>query len=175
MLLYYLVAQSLRIAYERFQGPDLRQWIASSAHLLYYCQNCQPHQPRIKVHLLPPGQPNMHPELQSIEMAINASAWLAYNAPEPLIGGFDCPHLAERWGLRGISVYAVFVEARPDNTYGCRQNRCRSYIARSLERAIQHQRYYHFNHSPFVCIPSNGTLWFVSSSMLSSSVHRASS
>lgn len=117
----------------------------------------------------------MNAELQSIEGTINASTWLAANAPEPLIGDFNCPSLAEGWGPRGIPVYYVFVEARPDNAYGCCRPACHAYITHSLEDAIRHQRCHHFNHSPFVCIPANGTLWFVLRSILASSFHHPAS
>ena len=120
-------------------------------------------------------QPNMNADRQSIERDIDDSAWLAANTREPLIGNSDCPSLADDLGPRGMPLYYVFVEERPDHTFGCCRDACNAFNTPSLEAAIRHQRYHHFNHSPFVCLPANGTPWFVSNFTLLSSFHHPAS
>ena len=111
---------------------------------------------------------------RSIERAIDTSTWLAANTLEPRIGDFDCPTLAETLGPPGMPLYIVFVEEKPDHTFGCCRDVCRAFNTASLEHAIRHQRY-HFNHSPFFCLPANGTPWFVSNFTLPSSFHHPAS
>lgn len=90
-----------------------------------------------------------------------SSPWFDKNHVEPVVGHPDCPGLADDYGIPGASCYTVFVEVNEDRIYGCRYESCSAFRARSLEDAIRHQRYYHFYHRPFVCIPSNGGLWYV--------------
>ena len=90
-----------------------------------------------------------------------SSPWLEKNDVEPVVGHPDCPGLADDYGIPGASCYTVFVEFNEDRIYGCRHESCSAFRARSLDDAIRHQRYYHFYHRPFVCVPSNGKQWYV--------------
>jgi len=122
----------------------------------------------------------LHPSLHSIEPQIstrmredldhlatmyNQSQWLSENKHEPHIGDPDAPALADEYGARGRSCYAVFVSMSRDGTYGCFHDSCflpvdrGGYSARSLDQAIRHQRYHHFYHQPFECVPVDGTHW----------------
>ena len=105
----------------------------------------------------------MDHDLQRIVRTINASAWLRDNDPEVRIGHPDCPVEAEQYGARGQSVYTAFVDFQNDYTYGCKDEACRTYSTRSLEEAVRHQRYHHFNHLPYACVPASGAMWYVSS------------
>ena len=125
------------------------------------------HQPSSSV--LSPGPGNGSPHItiaENIELtedlrmlieAINASAWLRDNDPEPRIGHPDCPAGASQYGLRGESVYTVFVTLQNDGTYGCKDEACRAYSTQSLDAAVRHQRSYHFDHLPYACVPASGT------------------
>ena len=99
-------------------------------------------------------------ELKQLEENFNASDWLRNQSMEPLVGDSICPYLAEKYGMNRRSCYTVFVKKNIGNgTYGCRHERCRGFHADSLEDAITHQRYHHFDHRPFGCIPSSGSQW----------------
>jgi hypothetical protein len=98
-------------------------------------------------------------ELRQLEDIFNKSVWLLDDLIEPVIGHPSCPALAEKYGIRGASCYTVFVQVNDDDTYGCHNERCRALRAHSLEEAIRHQRYYHFDHRPFECIPPSGAHW----------------
>ena len=102
-----------------------------------------------------------HPDLIAFAKWISASAWLDKNDLEPVVGHPDCPGLADEHGIPGTSCYTVFVKFNEGGTYGCRYESCSAFRAHSLDNAIRHQRYYHFYHRPFVCIPSNGKSWYV--------------
>ena len=112
---------------------------------------------------------------QSIKRDIDTSVWLEANTMEPRIGDSECPSLADNLGPRGMPVYYVFVETKPDQTFGCCRDVCHAYSTLSLEDAIRHQRYHHFKHSPFICFPPDGTPWFVSKFTLPSSFHHPAS
>ena len=98
-------------------------------------------------------------ELKQLEEDFNASDWLGNHSIEPLVGDLECHYLAEKYGMDRTSCYTVFVEDNGDETYGCRHERCRGFQADSLEEAITHQRYHHFDHRPFECIPLSGSQW----------------
>jgi len=110
-----------------------------------------------------PTQKRIH--LKTLVAIFNASTWLRGNHHEPRIGDPDAPQLAELYGPRGRSCYIVFVHDWGDGTYGCCHEACfrpaghGGYATRSLEDAIRHQRYNHFNHRPFECVPINGSQW----------------
>jgi hypothetical protein len=98
-------------------------------------------------------------ELKQLEDNFNESAWRRNDRIEPLIGDRSCHYLAEKYGILRASCYTVFVQDNGDDTYGCRHKRCHAFQAHSLEDAIRHQRYHHFYHQPFECIPPNGAQW----------------
>ena len=103
-------------------------------------------------------------DLDVLKNVFDGSDWLAGNLPEPCIGDQDCHELAVKYGARGLSCFAVFVHDWGNRTYGCRHEDCfrggdGGAVFRSLEEGIRHQRYHHFYHQPFVCIPPNGTPW----------------
>ena len=103
----------------------------------------------------------MDGNLPNLEKKINASAWLRHNNPEPCIGDHDCPAEAEGYGGRGQSIYTAFVKIQGDDIYGCKYDACHAYSIRSFDEAVRHQRYHHFNHSPFVCEPISGNIWCI--------------
>jgi hypothetical protein len=86
--------------------------------------------------------------------AFNNSNWHKKNLQEPRIGDPDCPELAAQYGARGISCYVVFVSEKGQGLYGCIREHCAPYTTRSLEDALCHQRFYHFDHRPFECVHS---------------------
>ena len=105
----------------------------------------------------------MYQGLQKLTKVINASVWLRDHEPEPRIGHPNCPPEAEQYGILGASVYTVFVEVQNEGTYGCKHEKCHFNSTRSLDDAVRHQRYHHFNHLPYACIPPSGARWYVSS------------
>ena len=108
-------------------------------------------------------------DLIQLEQSIISSLWHTANALEPQCGHPDCPYLAERYGIRGISCYTAFVDIKPNGSFGCWREECSAYSTRRLEDAVKHQRSSHFNHRPFFCVPTNGTAWCVSFSTALSS------
>ena len=104
----------------------------------------------------------MDVNLQKLEEIINMSAWLRDGELEPCIGERNCPAEADPYGIRGLSVYTAFVKNQHGDAYGCKYERCRAYSTRSMEEAVRHQRHHHFNHSPYLCVPANGGMWYVS-------------
>jgi hypothetical protein len=98
-------------------------------------------------------------ELKKLEDNYNESGWLLNHNHEPLVGDRSCHYLAEKYGIPRTSCYTVFVQDNEDDTYGCRHERCRAFQTDSLEDAITHQRYHHFDHRPFQCIPPSGAQW----------------
>ena len=103
--------------------------------------------------------PKRREDLAKLEEMFNESPWLLQHLLEPLIGDPNCPEMAETYGITRASCYTVFVELNEDETYGCRFERCHAYEERSLEEAIRHQRYHHFDHRPFECISVGGARW----------------
>jgi len=99
-------------------------------------------------------------DLKMLEQECDRSLWLAQNVLEPRLGDHNCPKLADSRGIRGMSLYTAFVRSRSDRTYGCHFEPCSSYYTPSLEESIRHQRDYHFNHQPFVCLPASGKPWY---------------
>jgi hypothetical protein len=98
-------------------------------------------------------------DLIELERQILSSPSHAANALEPPCGSPDCPYLADCYGIRGMSWYTAFTIAKPDGTFGCWRAECSAYSARKLDDAVKHQRAQHFNHKPFLCVPTNGTVW----------------
>ena len=99
-------------------------------------------------------------DLNRLEDLFNKSAWLRDHLLEPVIGHPKCPQEAEQYGIGGASCYTVFVEDNEDGTYGCRHERCHPFQFDSLERAITHQRYHHFDHRPYECTTLLGSaIW----------------
>ena len=104
-------------------------------------------------------------DLNKLVDIFNRSPWLHGNILEPRIGDPDTPKLAEAYGARGRSCFIVFVHEWGNGAYRCFHESCfrpieqGGYSARSLEDAIRHQRYHHFYHSPFRCVPINGDQW----------------
>ena len=116
----------------------------------------------------PPTQPpaNNHrsgnereDDLALLEQQILSSPWHAANALEPVCGSPECPHLADRYGVRGMSCYTALVVTNPDGTFRCWREECSANPARHLEDVVKHQRTNHFNHKPFLCVPTNNTVW----------------
>jgi hypothetical protein len=105
-------------------------------------------------------------DLEQLKEKYLDSSWLRRNVPEPRIGDIDCPADAEEYGLRGQSCYTIFVTNRGSGDFGCIEEGCVTFSAKSRESALRHQRDYHFGHKPFVCTPSNGVAWFVVTSLI---------
>ena len=102
----------------------------------------------------------MSRDLKILENTYNNSEWLQNHDHEPLVGDLDCPALAQEYGISRVSCYSVFLE-EINATYLCRFERCRGFAPSSLEDALRHQRYNHFDHRPFLCAPDNGKQWQV--------------
>jgi len=83
-------------------------------------------------------------DLIQVAQNIVSSPWHAANALEPTFGDPDCPYLADRYGIRGMSYYTVFA-TKPNGTLGCWREECSSYSAWRLEDAVKHQRTNHSN------------------------------
>ena len=98
-------------------------------------------------------------DLTQLEQDIISSPWHAANALEPTCGSLNCPYRADLYGIRGLSCYTAFVDTKPDGTFGCWYEECSRYSVRRLEDAVKHLRANHFNHKPFLCVPTNGTPW----------------
>jgi len=89
-------------------------------------------------------------DIQRIDQWINTSSWLKLNVYEPLVGSPDSSPLVDKYGVRGLSCYSSLVEGRDDGTFGCRQERCMHFSAKTMEGAIKHQRA-HYDHRPYKC------------------------
>ena len=104
-------------------------------------------------------------DLKNLEAIFNRSSWLRGNNHEPRIGDPDAPKLAEAYGARGRSCFIVFVHEWGNGRYGCCHESCfrpmeqGGFSTRTLEDALRHQRYHHFYHKPFECVPANGVHW----------------
>jgi hypothetical protein len=105
-----------------------------------------------------PGTQKEH-DLNRLEQEIISSPWYAVNALEPTCGTPACPYLADCYGVRGMSCYTALVDVKPNGTFGCWHEGCTTYSAGKIEDAVKHQRTNHFNHRPFLCTPTNGTIW----------------
>ena len=91
-------------------------------------------------------------EVKELEKAFNESSWLHNHAMEPVIGHPDCPAAAEKHGVRGMPCYTALVQDYGNGRFGCRYEECRRFWVNSLDDAVRHMRYQHFDHRPFVCI-----------------------
>ena len=98
-------------------------------------------------------------DLESLENLYKISLWFRSNAPEPLIGDQDCPHLAQTYGLLRRSCLTVFLDVQNDNTVKCRFERCFAFTFSTVDDALKHLREHHFGNRPFVCLPTNGITW----------------
>jgi hypothetical protein len=98
-------------------------------------------------------------DFTQLEQKIISSPWYASNTHEPICGNPDSPYLADCYGIRGMSCYTAFLDAKPNGAYGCWREECSAYSTRKLEDAVKHQRTNHFSHRPFLCVPTNGTVW----------------
>ena len=98
-------------------------------------------------------------DLKELEQSIIYSPWYAANSLEPICGSPNSPYHAGFYGIRGLSCYTAFVDTNPNGTFGCWYEECPRYSARRLEDALRHQRANHFNHKPFLCVPTNGAAW----------------
>ena len=98
-------------------------------------------------------------DLKVLENAYNSAEWLKNHDHEPLIGDPNCPSLAQEYGIARASCYSVFLKKTSEDTYLCRFERCQGFSACSLEHALRHQRYCHFDHRPFLCAPASGKQW----------------
>jgi hypothetical protein len=107
-------------------------------------------------------------DLIQLEQEIISSPWYAANALEPTCGTPGCPYAADRYGICGMSCYTPFVDTKPNGTFGCWREECSAYSTQKREDAVKHQRANHFNHRPFLCTPTNGTVWSVALSTVSS-------
>jgi ankyrin repeat protein len=90
-------------------------------------------------------------EIEEIEEAFNKSTWLQNHTLEPVVGNPLCPAAAEEHGITGMSCYTALVEKYGDDLFGCRYEACRMFRINSIEDAVRHLRYHHFDHRPFLC------------------------
>lgn len=90
----------------------------------------------------------MQRDLDALRRSFEEAEWLPGH--EPIIGSPDCDELAEKYGARGRSCYAVFVYEKAGGSYGCRHERCfrdgddKGPSFHSMAEAIKHQRNFHF-------------------------------
>lgn len=114
------------------------------------------------------GQINNEPQaiadLKTLEKSFRESTWLRGNHHEPLVGDPDCPYLAQAYGLSRRSCLSVFVDTHTAG-YKCRFERCFAFTFKNLDEALKHLRQHHFGNRPFVCLPENGTTWYVTFSV----------
>ena len=111
--------------------------------------------------------PSAEAEFKQIREEYLESTWYRFNTVEPPIGSIDCSPLAEGRGPKGRSCYFVFVTELHPRGYGCVEEACAGFSATTVEAALRHQRAHHFGHAPFLCIPTNGEIWYVLISFLS--------
>ncbi len=107
----------------------------------------------------PMADPQATKDLESLEKVYRNSLWLRRDAPEPLIGDQDCPHLAQTYGLLRRSCLTVFLDAQSNSNVKCRFERCFSFTFSTVDNALKHLREYHFGNRPFVCVPTSGIAW----------------
>ena len=98
-------------------------------------------------------------DLESLEKLYKISLWFRSDAPEPLIGDQDCPHLAQTYGLLRRSCLTVFLDVQNDNNVKCRFERCFAFTFSTVDNALKHLREHHFGNRPFVCLSTNGVTW----------------
>jgi len=98
-------------------------------------------------------------DLKSLEELYIKALWFRSDAPEPLIGDQDCPHLAQTYGLLRRSCLTVFLDAQNNSDVKCRFERCFAFTFSTVDTALKHVREYHLGNRPFVCLPTNGVTW----------------
>ena len=90
----------------------------------------------------------MQRDLETLRISFEECSWPP--GTEAIIGSPDCPRLAELYGDRGRSCYAVFIYKKKDGKYGCLHERCfrdgeeGGPSFQSPEQAIRHQQRHHF-------------------------------
>jgi len=99
---------------------------------------------------------------KELEKLIEASDFFRNNEHEPNVGDMDCPEVPKGYGTRGQSLYTVFITKGHDNIYRCAFEEHRPHSTANLEEAIRHVRHHHFNHCPYLCVPTNGDQWYAS-------------
>ena len=103
--------------------------------------------------------PHAAADLKTLEELYRKAPWLRSDAFEPLIGGQDCPHLAQTYGLPRRSCLTAFLDAQDDGDVKCRFERCFAFTFSNVDNALKHLREHHFGNRPFVCLPTNGPTW----------------
>jgi hypothetical protein len=98
-------------------------------------------------------------DLAALEETYTESLWVHSNQREPLVGDQSCNHLAQKYGLSRRSCLTVFIDARDDTACKCRFERCFPLTFNNIDGALKHLRQHHFDHRPFICLPTNGTTW----------------
>jgi len=98
-------------------------------------------------------------DLLTLEKIYRDALWFRTDAPEPLIGDQDCPHLAQTYGLPRRSCLTVFLELHDDGSVKCRFERCLAFTFSTVDNGLKHLREHHFGNRPFVCLPENGRTW----------------
>jgi len=98
-------------------------------------------------------------DLLTLEKIYRDALWFRADAPEPLIGDQDCPHLAQTYGLPRRSCLTVFLEVHDDGSVKCRFERCFAFTFSTIDNGLKHLREHHFGNRPFVCLPENGRIW----------------
>jgi hypothetical protein len=162
------------LSWTRSQAPSQRQ-ASVRAHIFSHPHNVSNHSLRLVFFPNPSSELHRIMELQmstqkredlnKLVAIFNSSPWLRANVHEPRVGDPDTPELAEAYGVRGRSCFIVFVDDWEDGTYRCCHESCfrpverGGYSTRSLEDALRHQRYHHFYHRPFECVPVDGSHW----------------
>jgi len=94
-------------------------------------------------------------DLKALQKVFNNQAWIRNHSLEPVVGHPLCPAGAETHGICGLSCFTAFVKESAtegeEGKWECRFEACRGSRVTSLEDAIRHVRYLHFDHRPFVC------------------------
>ena len=96
--------------------------------------------------------------LKILEEASNKTDWLRNHNLEPVVRHHLRPAGAETHLIRGLSCLTALVKQSEieKETWECRFDECRHFRVTSLEDAIRHELYMHFDHRRFV-----RTLWSV--------------
>ena len=106
------------------------------------------------------GTQGMNEDLRELKECIEREDWFINNAHEPTAGAPESLTLADKYGIRGKSLFTAYVKENGEGVYGCVYEPCFAFSTRELEEAIRHIRDHHFNHSPFSC-----GQWYVSQSL----------
>jgi hypothetical protein len=105
------------------------------------------------------ADPQTARDLHALETIYCNSLWLKDDAPEPLIGDQDCPHLAQTYGLIRRSCLTVFLEVHNNGSVKCRFERCFAFTFSTVDNGLKHLREHHFGNRPFACLPETGRTW----------------